>query len=118
MVYSTRSYFLLRDIARGDIKCLSSLLYLSTLDNKSENSKKFHSLLLIKCGKQRKLSTALYGLKSKYFIYLGLILCNEPYYNEGGNENQRGTVEGRENSRLYNEMVSIRAYLHGGGGPH
>ena len=30
---------------------MSSLLYLSTLDNKSENSKKFHSLLLIKCGK-------------------------------------------------------------------
>ena len=44
--------------SEGD-KCLSSLLYLSTLDNKSENSKKFHSLLLIKCGKQRKLSTAL-----------------------------------------------------------
>ena len=40
----------MRDIARAD-KCLSSLLYLSTLDNKSENSKKFHSLLLIKCGK-------------------------------------------------------------------
>ena len=48
----------LRDIVRGD-KCLSSLLYLSTLDNKSENSKKFYSLLLIKCGKQGKSSTAL-----------------------------------------------------------
>ena len=48
----------LRDIAGGD-KCLSSLLYLSTLDNKSENSKKFYSLLLISYGKQRKSSTAL-----------------------------------------------------------
>ena len=42
--------------ARGD-KCLSSLLYLSTLDSKSENSKKFYSLLLIKCGKQRQSRT-------------------------------------------------------------
>ena len=50
--------FYVAGYSEGD-KCLSSLLYLSTLDNKSENSKKFHSLLLIKCGKQRKLSTAL-----------------------------------------------------------
>ena len=48
----------LRDIERGD-KCLSSLSYLSTSDNRSENSKKFYSLLLITYGKQRKSSTAL-----------------------------------------------------------
>ena len=53
----------LRDVASGD-RCLSSLLYLSTLDNKSENSEKFWSLLLTTYGKQRKSSTALEGLKS------------------------------------------------------
>ena len=47
-------------------------------------------------------------LRVKYFIYLGLILCSEPYYNEAGYEKQRGTVEGRENSRLYNEMVLLK----------
>ena len=52
----------LRDVASGD-RCLSSL-YLSTLDNKSENSEKFWSLLLTTYGKQRKSSTALEGLKS------------------------------------------------------
>ncbi|XP_068716631.1 (E3-independent) E2 ubiquitin-conjugating enzyme-like [Montipora capricornis] len=38
----------------------------------------------------------------------GLILCNEPYYNEAGYEKQRGTAEGRENSRMYNEMVLLK----------
>lgn len=39
---------------------------------------------------------------------LGLILCSEPYYNEAGYEKQRGTAEGHENSRLYNEMVLLK----------
>ena len=38
----------------------------------------------------------------------GLILCSEPYYNEAGYEKQRGTAEGHENSRLYNEMVLLK----------
>lgn len=32
----------------------------------------------------------------------------EPYYNEAGYERQRGTVEGNENSRMYNEMAVIK----------
>ncbi len=35
----------------------------------------------------------------------GLILVGEPYYNEAGYERHRGTQQGKENSRLYNEMV-------------
>ena len=35
----------------------------------------------------------------------GLILVAEPYYNEAGYEKQRGSQQGAENSRLYNEMV-------------
>lgn len=38
----------------------------------------------------------------------GLILCSEPYYNEAGYEKQRGTGQGLENSRLYNEMVLLK----------
>eukprot|EP00794_Sanderia_malayensis_P009375 gene9375-10362_t len=38
----------------------------------------------------------------------GLILCEEPYFNEAGYEKHKGTVEGAENSRLYNEMVIIK----------
>lgn len=38
----------------------------------------------------------------------GLILCSEPYYNEAGYEKQRGTAQGLENSRLYNEMVLLK----------
>lgn len=32
----------------------------------------------------------------------------EPYFNEAGYERQRGTVEGGENSRMYNEMAIIK----------
>ncbi len=38
----------------------------------------------------------------------GLILVAEPYYNEAGYERQRGSVQARENSRLYNEMVLLK----------
>lgn len=40
--------------------------------------------------------------------FTGLILCEEPYYNEAGYEKQRGTHEGNENSRMYNEMAVIK----------
>ncbi len=33
---------------------------------------------------------------------------DEPYYNEAGYERHRGTQQGMENSRLYNEMVVIK----------
>ncbi|XP_022209754.2 (E3-independent) E2 ubiquitin-conjugating enzyme isoform X2 [Drosophila obscura] len=38
----------------------------------------------------------------------GLILVDEPYYNEAGYEKQRGTQLGLENSRVYNEMAIIK----------
>lgn len=38
----------------------------------------------------------------------GLILVREPYFNEAGYMNQRGTPEGLENSRLYNEMAVVK----------
>ena len=38
----------------------------------------------------------------------GLILVREPYYNEAGYEKQRGSQEGAENSRTYNEMALLK----------
>ncbi|XP_059621124.1 (E3-independent) E2 ubiquitin-conjugating enzyme [Phlebotomus argentipes] len=38
----------------------------------------------------------------------GLILVAEPYYNEAGYEKQKGTQQGMENSRMYNEMAVIK----------
>ena len=42
------------------------------------------------------------------FSFTGLILCEEPYYNEAGYEKHKCTAEGAENSRMYNEMVIIK----------
>lgn len=41
-------------------------------------------------------------------IFSGLILGHEPYYNEAGYDKQRGTQQGGENSRMYNENVLIK----------
>lgn len=38
----------------------------------------------------------------------GLILVAEPYFNEAGFEKQRGSQQGRENSRMYNEMAVLK----------
>ncbi len=38
----------------------------------------------------------------------GLILVSEPYYNEAGYEKQKGTQQGHENSRMYNEMAILK----------
>ncbi|XP_055548820.1 (E3-independent) E2 ubiquitin-conjugating enzyme [Wyeomyia smithii] len=38
----------------------------------------------------------------------GLILVDEPYFNEAGYEKQRGSQQGKENSRMYNEMVILK----------
>ena len=38
----------------------------------------------------------------------GLILVAEPYFNEAGYEKQKGTQQGHENSRMYNEMVVLK----------
>lgn len=41
-------------------------------------------------------------------VCVGLILVNEPYYNEAGFDSDRGLQEGYENSRCYNEMALIK----------
>ncbi|XP_063446086.1 (E3-independent) E2 ubiquitin-conjugating enzyme UBE2O-like [Mytilus trossulus] len=38
----------------------------------------------------------------------GLILVDEPYYNEAGYEKHRGTQQGAENSKMYNEMAILK----------
>ncbi|EZA56492.1 hypothetical protein DMN91_010027 [Ooceraea biroi] len=38
----------------------------------------------------------------------GLILVSEPYFNEAGFEKQKGSQQGHENSRMYNEMVVLK----------
>lgn len=43
-----------------------------------------------------------------FFVLVGLILVAEPYYNEAGYEKQRGTQQGVENSRMYNEMAIVK----------
>ena len=35
----------------------------------------------------------------------------EPYYNEAGYERQKGTQQGHENSRMYNEMAILKLVL-------
>nr|CAD7575861.1 unnamed protein product [Timema californicum] len=46
------------------------------------------------------------------FVYLvllaGLILVSEPYFNEAGYEKQKGSQQGKENSRMYNEMAVLK----------
>ena len=37
----------------------------------------------------------------------GLILVNEPYFNEPGYASQKGTTDGKKMSRVYNEMVIL-----------
>lgn len=41
-------------------------------------------------------------------VCAGLILVSEPYFNEAGYEKQKGSQQGRENSRMYNEMVALK----------
>ena len=49
------------------------------------------------------------ALNKQFAIYyVGLILVREPYYNEAGYERQKGTQQGRENTRMYNEMVVLK----------
>jgi hypothetical protein len=40
--------------------------------------------------------------------FSGLILVSEPYFNEAGYERQKGTQQGIENSRMYNEMALLK----------
>lgn len=56
--------------------------------------------------------TEMWGPKSTLLQVIvsiqGLILVDEPYFNEAGYEKQRGSQQGKENSRMYNEMVLLK----------
>jgi ubiquitin-conjugating enzyme E2 O len=45
---------------------------------------------------------------SSRILFSGLILVSEPYFNEAGYERQKGTQQGIENSRMYNEMALLK----------
>ncbi|XP_037945571.1 (E3-independent) E2 ubiquitin-conjugating enzyme isoform X2 [Teleopsis dalmanni] len=57
-------------------------------------------------------NTEIWGVNSTLLQVLvsiqGLILVNEPYYNEAGYEKHKETQQGHENSRMYNEMATIK----------
>ena len=38
-------------------------------------------------------------------------MVGEPYFNEAGYERQKGTQQGQENSRMYNEMVILKLII-------
>ena len=42
----------------------------------------------------------------------GLVLVAEPYYNEAGYQKQMGTLEGRHNSKQYNESTTLLVLKH------
>jgi len=76
--------------------------------NLYEEGKVCVSLLGTWSGKGNETWTSKSTLHQVLLSIQGLILNEEPYYNEAGYEKQRGSVEGLENSRLYNEMASIK----------
>ncbi len=43
---------------------------------------------------------------------LGLVLVDEPYYNEAGYDKQKGTTEGYHNSKMYNENALLLNVQH------
>ncbi|XP_012556778.2 (E3-independent) E2 ubiquitin-conjugating enzyme isoform X1 [Hydra vulgaris] len=76
--------------------------------NLYEEGKVCVSLLGTWSGKGSETWTSKSSLRQLLLSIQGLILCEEPYYNEAGYEKQRGTDEGKENSRMYNEMAVIK----------
>ncbi|CAG7714167.1 unnamed protein product [Allacma fusca] len=66
------------------------------------------SLLGTWSGKGTEVWTSSSSLLQLLISIQGLILVPEPYYNEAGYEKQRGSQQGEENSRMYNEMVLIK----------
>ena len=57
-------------------------------------------------------NNVLYRITLLFFLnhafVTGLILVNEPYFNEAGYEKQKGSQQGKENSRMYNEMAVLK----------
>ncbi|XP_030064055.1 (E3-independent) E2 ubiquitin-conjugating enzyme isoform X1 [Microcaecilia unicolor] len=76
--------------------------------NLYENGKVCVSLLGTWIGKGTERWTSKSSLLQVLISIQGLILVNEPYYNEAGFDSDRGLQEGYENSRCYNEMALIR----------
>ncbi|XP_040186030.1 (E3-independent) E2 ubiquitin-conjugating enzyme [Rana temporaria] len=76
--------------------------------NLYDNGKLCVSLLGTWIGKGTERWTSKSSLLQVLISIQGLILVNEPYYNEAGFDNDRGLQEGYENSRCYNEMALIR----------
>lgn len=76
--------------------------------NLYEDGKVCVSLLGTWSGKGTEVWTLTSNLLQVIVSIQGLILVNEPYFNEAGYEKQKGTQQGRENSRMYNEMVILK----------
>ncbi|CAI9728364.1 Hypothetical predicted protein [Octopus vulgaris] len=76
--------------------------------NLYEDGKVCVSLLGTWSGKGNEVWTQESNLLQVLVSIQGLILVSEPYYNEAGYEKQRGTQQGVENSRMYNEMAIVK----------
>uniref|UniRef100_A0AAZ3PWC7 (E3-independent) E2 ubiquitin-conjugating enzyme n=1 Tax=Oncorhynchus tshawytscha TaxID=74940 RepID=A0AAZ3PWC7_ONCTS len=76
--------------------------------NLYDNGKVCVSLLGTWIGKGTERWTSKSSLLQVLISIQGLILVNEPYYNEAGFDSDRGLQEGYENSRCYNEMTLIK----------
>ncbi|KAK3738720.1 hypothetical protein QZH41_018085, partial [Actinostola sp. cb2023] len=76
--------------------------------NLYEDGKVCVSLLGTWSGKGSEVWTRKSSILQVLISIQGLILSSEPYYNEAGYEKQRGTQEGLDNSRLYNEMAILK----------
>ncbi|KAJ3614259.1 hypothetical protein NHX12_017833 [Muraenolepis orangiensis] len=76
--------------------------------NLYDNGKVCVSLLGTWIGKGNERWTNKSSLLQVLISIQGLILGNEPYYNEAGFDSDRGLQEGYNNSRCYNEMSLIK----------
>ncbi|XP_046659894.1 (E3-independent) E2 ubiquitin-conjugating enzyme UBE2O-like isoform X2 [Homalodisca vitripennis] len=76
--------------------------------NLYEDGKVCVSLLGTWSGKGTEVWTVISNLLQVIVSIQGLILVSEPYFNEAGYEKQKGSQQGRENSRMYNEMVALK----------
>ncbi|XP_064618158.1 LOW QUALITY PROTEIN: (E3-independent) E2 ubiquitin-conjugating enzyme UBE2O-like [Liolophura sinensis] len=76
--------------------------------NLYEDGKVCVSLLGTWSGKDNEMWTNQSNLLQVLISIQGLILVSEPYYNEAGFEKQRGSQQGHENSKMYNEMAALK----------
>nr|CAD7596442.1 unnamed protein product [Timema genevievae] len=76
--------------------------------NLYEDGKVCVSLLGTWSGKGTEVWTLNSNLLQVIVSIQGLILVSEPYFNEAGYEKQKGSQQGKENSRMYNEMAVLK----------